>query len=473
MALPLSVYKHVRGFDRLSLQDFGALGSGRVRLLGAAHELGVTGGTGAGPRHDDAALRNRRMLAAWREYSAHVHVAGATLGPSAGAALGDCLAHFIGRLAFCRAADLRAWFVDAEVALFTWRILNTMLPEERGAFVAEQGGFGLPLSDEEFAELGLDLRAAAGTTTGSPRAHYFRIEFERVPAAVRERRALMRHGWAFVHVDDVVGAVAAAYRARLDRSLCLLAQTWPAFARAERERLFPLAVGLSVGWRRRGQGQGQGPGQGPGQGQESPPDPVVVLRAFAQFVRSRGHSDFKTKQLGPGIVALGQWTKANAADRSCPFARRVHKSNTVSYLVFLRDGVMVQRCWDSGCRGRTCRFALRGGRVVALVRRTSRITLACTRVPRATTEYFLLLQRESRALPARNWCTGLVGTYRRGRPGRPRRPTAAPRRALHSRQWVLTCRTMHGTQYHATVIAPRQVPGQRRAGQVTRVSLVA
>ncbi len=96
-----------------------------------------------------------------------------------------------------------------------------------------------------------------------------------------------------------------------------------------------------------------------------------MLQTFAQFVRSRGHSDFKTKTLGPGTVAIGQWARPNQVDRTCPFAKRVHRSNTAAYLVFLRDGVMVQRCWDAGCRGRTWRFALRNGRVVDLVRNLS------------------------------------------------------------------------------------------------------
>jgi hypothetical protein len=34
-------------------------------------------------------------------------------------------------------------------------------------------------------------------------------------------------------------------------------------------------------------------------------------------------------------------------------------------LVFVRDGAMIQRCWDTGCRGRFQRFVLQDGRVVA------------------------------------------------------------------------------------------------------------
>ena len=67
-------------------------------------------------------------------------------------------------------------------------------------------------------------------------------------------------------------------------------------------------------------------------------------------------------------MALGQWPKPNAVDRTCPFAGRQHRSNTVSYIVFVNDGAMVQRCWDTACRGCTRRFVLHDGRVVDLVR---------------------------------------------------------------------------------------------------------
>jgi hypothetical protein len=241
MAAQLSpcVYEQVCGFGRLSLSDFGTLGRKRVRLLRRVHEVGLADrgleqGFGTGPCiRPGLAVANRRMLGTWREYAA-THTS-----------LQDCLAHFIGRLAFCRSADLRAWFVDGEVALLMWRVRNTLTPDERAAWVL---AFCMPLEDDEFAQLGPALREATDTVFcgGIMRRSFCKVPFEQVPAALARRRVLMRDGWAYVCVDDAVDAAVCAFRKRLDRALAVLAPNWPDFARAEHDRLFPLVVGLSA-----------------------------------------------------------------------------------------------------------------------------------------------------------------------------------------------------------------------------------
>ena len=180
--VPLSMYGNVRDFGRMSLDAFAALGWARVSLLRTVDELGFA----SGARPADAAVRNRQMLAAWKRYGTTVcrglgragseEAGGAGAGAGAGTgtgtgketgtgtgtgdadgdghvALADCLAHFILRLAFCRTAELRAWFASVETALFKWRFQNTMLSADRAAFVGRQDILGfLQVIEQEFVE---------------------------------------------------------------------------------------------------------------------------------------------------------------------------------------------------------------------------------------------------------------------------------------------------------------------------------
>jgi len=95
----------------------------------------------------------------------------------------------------------------------------------------------------------------------------------------------------------------------------------------------------------------------------NPVDDKAVLMVFTQYLQRLGHSQFKTKQLSRDKVSIGSWKKPNEVDKQCPFAKRIHKSNTVWYQVHLADKVMVQRCWDSDCRQGRRYFQIRGGKV--------------------------------------------------------------------------------------------------------------
>jgi hypothetical protein len=60
---------------------------------------------------------------------------------------------------------------------------------------------------------------------------------------------------------------------------------------------------------------------------------ILTLQAtVASFLESKGHSTpaLSTNAQHPNFVHFN-FPKKNAVDRSCPFGRRVHQSNTVSY----------------------------------------------------------------------------------------------------------------------------------------------
>ena len=405
--VPLTTYDQVQGFGRVAVDDLRALGRSRVHLLCcAAREDG-----------EEAGLRNRAMLAAWQGHlqcvartgmgamartgmgavahdssgpdhagldhaglqhagQEHASAGQSRAEPSTEAlAAADCVSHYFARLSFCRSAELREWFVRAETALFVWRFSGTALDADQAAFVRTQRVLGagacMPLDTAEFAVHENDVRAATGTTfCAASAACFYKVQFEHAADAVRSRRAFLKDGWAYVHRNDVVGALAQAWHVHLGRSLAQLAVKWPTFARLERDRLLPLAIQLAAG---KDAGKDAATthhnsahhNSAHKNARQTLQEPRDVVAAFARFVRGRGHSDFKVKPLGKDVVAFGQWSKVNETDRACPFAQRVHRHNTVSYLVFVRDGAMIQRCWDTGCRGRFQRFVLQDGRVVA------------------------------------------------------------------------------------------------------------
>jgi DNA primase large subunit len=240
----------------------------------------------------------------------------------------DELSHFILRLAFCRSAELRTWLLNQEVELFKWRFQYKLLRAEQAAFVGKCGELGKDcqvVTHEEFLKLKNELYAATRTNESlAPSADFFyKIKFERVTDLVKRRQVLMRAGWAFVHRTHILGMLAGVFRARLNKALVQLSRRWPSFARVERCRLLPIVAQLTADRRQLA----------------NPVDDKAVLQMFTKYIQRQGHSNFKTKQLGRDTVSIGQWTKPNEVDKCCPFAHRVHKSNTVFYTVYLSDKV--------------------------------------------------------------------------------------------------------------------------------------
>jgi DNA primase large subunit len=130
----------------------------------------------------------------------------------------DHYSHFILRLAFSATEDLRRRFSRLETMLFRLRYKEDDT-RERQAFVNSLDFAWETVGEQEKAELGEDLRAAAGNTWKNDDEGWFKVEWERVPELVEHRRVLLRRGMAYVPVREQMSLVVSEYTKRLDLAL--------------------------------------------------------------------------------------------------------------------------------------------------------------------------------------------------------------------------------------------------------------
>ncbi|KAI8468231.1 MAG: eukaryotic and archaeal DNA primase, large subunit-domain-containing protein [Monoraphidium minutum] len=173
----------------------------------------------------------------------------------------DVISHFILRLAYCRSADLRAWYVGQESALFKARF-RELLPAEQVEFFSAQGlPYRAITSDEleelrdQLAQVAMSVGDVAGSTAiaQGERTLFFKarpgrgagcVPFAAVPDLVGGRKVLLRGGIAYVAQEQVYSLVLGAFRAHLSAALAELAQRWGKFAASEAGRLAPLVEAM-------------------------------------------------------------------------------------------------------------------------------------------------------------------------------------------------------------------------------------
>lgn len=135
----------------------------------------------------------------------------------------DHYSHFILRLAFSATEDLRRRFARLETMLFRlrWREENV---NERREFVdsLDMGGQWEKVTEEEKRELGQDLLSAtagAGFGKKTEEEGWFKVDWEKVPELVEQRKVLIRRGVAYVPVREQASLIVAEYTRRLDDAL--------------------------------------------------------------------------------------------------------------------------------------------------------------------------------------------------------------------------------------------------------------
>jgi DNA primase large subunit len=130
----------------------------------------------------------------------------------------DHYSHFILRLAFSATEDLRRRFSRLETMLFRLRYKEDDT-RERQSFVNSLDFAWETVGEQEKAELGDDLRAATGNMWKNDDEGWFKVEWERVPELVEQRRVLLKRGMAYVPVREQMSLVVSEYTRRLDLAL--------------------------------------------------------------------------------------------------------------------------------------------------------------------------------------------------------------------------------------------------------------
>ena len=129
----------------------------------------------------------------------------------------DHYSHFILRLAFSSTEELRKRFSHLETVLFRLRFREDD-PRERQAFVKSLDIEWEEVSDEEKRSLNSQLLAAIGSRKDDPQ-DWFKVDWDRVPELVAQRKVLLKNGTAYVPAREQTSIVVADFTKRLDQAL--------------------------------------------------------------------------------------------------------------------------------------------------------------------------------------------------------------------------------------------------------------
>ncbi|KAH3920670.1 hypothetical protein HBI56_013310 [Parastagonospora nodorum] len=153
----------------------------------------------------------------------------------------DHYSHFILRLAFSSTEDLRRRFSRLETMLFRLRFKDDD-PRERQEFVRSLNLEWDEVKEDEKRELREGLLAASGNKKGEEQ-EWFKVDWERVPELVEQRRVLLKRGKAYVPQREQMSLVVAEFTKKLDDALELTARALPRLD--EDDRLAPILAHLS------------------------------------------------------------------------------------------------------------------------------------------------------------------------------------------------------------------------------------
>lgn len=90
---------------------------------------------------------------------------------------------------------------------------------ERQAFIDSLNFEWEKVGDEEKRELGTQLTAASGPTRKGEEEGWLKIEWEKVPDLVEQRKVFLKFGMAYVPIKEQSSLVVAEFTRRLDQAL--------------------------------------------------------------------------------------------------------------------------------------------------------------------------------------------------------------------------------------------------------------
>jgi DNA primase large subunit len=129
----------------------------------------------------------------------------------------DHYSHFILRLAFSSTEDLRRRFSKLETMLFRLRFKDDDV-KERQEFVRSLNLEWEEVKEDEKRELRDKLLAASGQKKDDDQ-EWFKVDWERVPELVDQRKVLLKQGKAYVPQREQMSLVVAEFTKRLDEAL--------------------------------------------------------------------------------------------------------------------------------------------------------------------------------------------------------------------------------------------------------------
>jgi len=291
----------------------------------------------------------------------------------------DHISHYILRMAYCQNEELRRWFLTNECILFKIRF-ESAKSSDVDQFLRERKLLLKypPITFDEKMELkpkliglhqkllnngGNNNNISSAATTGMITAatehsynntEYYKVPFLDVLQLVSRRDVYIHGGYAYVSRTKILSIVEGKFRASLSKSLVQAMAMQSAWS--SDSRIGPIVRKLSkVAFQYGGGGTALTSSRnnsGVLGNADGSLNTHAVCQIFVDYLKSvMGHSDPKMKPAGVNKMYVSVGTrKPNEADKRCPIAGRVHKSNTQKYTIYFDTLVMEQGCWDGCCQ---------------------------------------------------------------------------------------------------------------------------
>ena len=195
--------------------------------------------------------------------------------------------------------------------------------------------------------LGLDDSSASTTEFNYNNSEYYKVPFMDVLQLVSRREVYLEGGYAYVSRTKILSIVEGKFRTSLSKNLAHAYQMQFQWS-SDNTRIGSIVNRLSkVAFQYGGSTTSNSNG-----GSNGTLNSHAVSQIFVDYLTSvMGHSDPKMKPAGVNkmFVSIGT-RRPNTADKTCPIANRIHKSNTQKYTIFFDTLVMQQSCWDGCCQ---------------------------------------------------------------------------------------------------------------------------
>ena len=136
----------------------------------------------------------------------------------------DHYSHFILRLAFSSTEDLRRRYSRLETMLFRLRFKDDDSREKKN-FVSALNLEWEEVGEDEKTEFRKEM-TAAGNFRKDEEQEWFKVEWERVPELVEQRKVFLKRGKAYVPQREQMSLVVAEFTKRLDDAL----EVYPSFS---------------------------------------------------------------------------------------------------------------------------------------------------------------------------------------------------------------------------------------------------
>ncbi|KAJ3653926.1 hypothetical protein Zmor_013149 [Zophobas morio] len=152
----------------------------------------------------------------------------------------DHISHFILRVAYCRSEELRRWFLSRELEWFRLKFSEKSAESIRSFLELYKLSY-TPISDEEKMELREELTQSTSGIFVLDTTAFYKVPFTEVCPLVKNRRVLLKGGYAYVPSYELVVPILSKFRADLSAALTFYNRRLPLF---DDDRINPLLTNL-------------------------------------------------------------------------------------------------------------------------------------------------------------------------------------------------------------------------------------